>query len=239
MLMATPDPDISARLLKDFMRRGKRMFFARIGDGAVECISRKWRHPFTADRERYTPALSDAMLLAIAALRGGKETVIWGDWRTAVGGSAPTYVADWCELVNVPACQLLHYEALLLNRDSDDLVAFYRAVKSDPRHKLIVGAPWNEPAGKMLEAQYLSVRTEDLFEGVADLVVQLKRIRPEMILFGAGMAGLVAVVRYWQYHRFCTCIHLGSALDPLFRSKATRGGQLSHTAARRLMMEFL
>ena len=54
---------------------------------------------------------------------------------------------------------------------------------------------------------------------------------PQVIYFGAGMAVLDPVTRYWRERCDVTCVHLGSALDPLYASRQTRQRQLSRVEA--------
>ena len=226
-------PDISARILGVKLNKGKPFFFARIGDGAVECIRGQGRAGHTCDMEAYSLELGARLNDAVLALRDGGSRVLWGDWRTAVGGSAPTYVEEWAALVDAPNRQLTNYEALLLNRQSRALVAFYATVRYDRRRKVYIG---RDAAGASSLLQCASGITTPmaLTLDIDWLRESIERARPEVILFGAGMGGLCAVVEYWSEHPDVTCIHLGSALDPYFGHRS-RAGQLTQAGAYKLL----
>ena len=77
-----------------------------------------------------------------------------------------------------------------------------------------------------------------MIDEIDKIVSDIEVNRPGILLFGAGLAGLVAAVRYWVKNPDATCIHLGSGLDPLFHGK-TRNGQLSQAKCRELFKEML
>lgn len=224
-------PDQGAETLTAYLRNKIPFFFARIGDGAIECLD--GRKGQTCDGERYSPELAVELRKAIEALKGGGA--IFGDWRTAVAGSEPKYVPEWLELIGADR-ELLNYESLLLMRQSEALVNFYRAVKEDTRRKVNVGRGALETC-KLLGCSRGINTPMTLGEDSAWLLPAIETMHPEVILFGAGMAGLIAVVKYWQAHPGVTCIHLGSALDPLFRQSRQR--QLSTKAAREMFKGLL
>ena len=231
----TPDMDESARILTRMIRDKEPFFYARIGDGAIELLSGK--QGATCDGEVYTPELAGAMREAIRLLYGCPGA-FYGDWSTATNGSAPRYVDQWLRLIDGP---LLHFEALLLNRESEALVDFYRAVREDARRKVVMGPRRIEGANFVLLTAQIGTPINcgmQLLEFMPMMEHELDRLAPELLLFGAGMAGLVAAVRYWAKHPGVTCVHLGSALDPLFHGK-TRNGQLSQAKCREMFKELL
>ena len=66
----------------------------------------------------------------------------------------------------------------------------------------------------------------------------------DVLLWAAGMAGTIPVVRLWEKFPSRTYINLGSAMDPLTRSATepkgyTRSGQLSHARAKEFFRELL
>ena len=222
--------DESAKVLTEVIRaKTKGAFYARIGDGAIELL--QGVRGKTCDGEVYRPELAIEMGRAIGSLKNG-SLVFWGDWRGAVGGSRPKYCDEWEVLVDVKSRILLHYEALLLMRESAELLEFYQAASADRRSKAWVGMASNtKGAMRLLDCGFsVSLGTGGQFENIDIIVAQLEAIRPEVIYFGAGMAGLCAVVKYWQAYPDTVCIHLGSALDPLFTG-TSRGGQLSRGRA--------
>jgi hypothetical protein len=228
-------PDHGARTLAGLIRAKRPFFFARVGDGAIECIRGRGRAAHTCDGEAYTPELAVLLEQAIETLKHAGSLVFWGDWKTATAGSAPTYVKEWESLVDAPSRQFLNYESLLLMRESSALVDFYTAVNQDQRHKLYLGKN-AEMAGMFL---HCNARPNPGFpfhvEADAHYILRLLDAHdPEVILFGAGMRGFAAVVQYWSAHPYVTCIHLGSALDPLFGNKS-RAGQLSQERAREIL----
>lgn len=232
--MGVFDADMGARTLAWRIREKRPFFFVRIGDGAIECLLGRGRATHTCDKEMYTPALAKRLASAIIALKGAGDTVLWGDWRTAVAGSEPTYVPQWVALVNPEVRVRVDYESLLLMRDSAALVEFYQAARDDRRKKLYIGRDAIE-ACHLLKCAKGITTPMGLVADSGWLLETIECARPEVIYFGAGMAGLVSVVEYWDAHRGVTCVHLGSALDPLYREKPTRARQLSCRQASALM----
>lgn len=231
--------DMGARTLAWRIREQKPFFFVRIGDGAIECIRGSGRAGHTCDGEEYNRALAGKLAASISTLRAGGDTVIWGDWRTATAGSAPTYTDEWAKMVDAPNRLRIDYESLLLMRESAALVEFYKSVRNDSRSKLYIGRD-ALAAGDLLRCK--SVFLTPMGMGWREhyhMLKALSAIRPKVVLFGAGMVGLTAVVDYWQGHADVTCIHLGSALDPLYQPRATRAGQLSKEQATNLMEAIL
>lgn len=237
----TPNADKSADLLRLRIEQHISTFFVRIGDGAVECISGSPAH--SCDGEQYTPELADQLRFAITILKMGGPNVLWGDWRTAVAGSKPNYCPEWGKLVDAPRRKLLNYEALLVMRASPSLLAFYKAVSMDRRKKVYIGAAANEGAAAMLNAGFYPLPMRGVFEMREEILEYLRAELPGVILFGAGMGGLIPIVEYWHQHegdfQKPTCIHLGSSLDPVFQQKPTRSRQLPYDVARYFFKEIL
>jgi len=227
----TPDMDESAHLLAELIKSETPFSYWRFGDGAIECMYQQ--QGVTCDGERYREEMGLQLSAAMRSLslHDALERVYWGDWSTAVNGSLPNYVSVWRALVAPDPEQLLHFEALLLNRQSHALHAFYRAVKQDRRRKLIVGAEFNRPAGELLNADYLAVPLHDLYECLPVVAKRIQERHYDVLLFGCGLAGVLPIVAEWQAHPERTFIHLGSALDPLHKGR-TRSGQLGMLQAR-------
>jgi hypothetical protein len=223
--LPTLSADQSARCLRIFLAGRQSFFFARLGDGAIECIGKHRRAGHTCDGEPYTSTLAGDLKNAVTMLIQGNDQVIWGDWRTAVAGSPPTYTGEWEALVDAGRRRLLHYEALYL-RPSIDCVDFYTALRADRRKKLYLGPCGAAMAAQMVGACHLALPVGGLEKHAAWLREAIEAAHPEIILFGAGMAGLAVVARYWFTWRETTCIHIGSALDPLWSLRPTRGGQM-------------
>jgi hypothetical protein len=240
----TGSADEGARYLTTKLLAEDPFFFARVGDGAIECLDKLSFGVHTCDGERYTESLRHVLWFAIRGLRYRAVDVVWGDWATAVAGSQPRYVSRWEAICLDPFYrdELVNYESLLLMRESASLVEFYRAVKFDARRKVLVGSPWVAPAAaKMLRAVPIIVpgRPEDLSGSYAEILNTLVEQDPEVVLFGAGMEGFAAVATYWVQRKGDTVgIHLGSALDPLFKGK-TRNNQLSTPWAKKLFRDLL
>lgn len=217
---------------------GKPFSYWRFGDGALETIYNRLGQ--SCDGERYRQDMGADILRAIGDLQQapGDTLVYFGDWASAVNGSAPKYVDVWRELVKVPPDRLLHFEAVLLNRRTTELLDFYKAVKVDPRRKLIVGAEFNRPAGAMLGADYLAVPFVDLYQCIEHVAARIRAVHYDVLLFGAGLAGVIPIVDEWRRHPERTYIHMGSAFDPLFKGR-TRSGQLSTYQARAFLREVI
>lgn len=231
----TPNPDASCAILTQALRDRPPFFFVRIGDGAIECITNPEKG-HTCDGEKYSKDLGEAVFESIVAL-GDSDQVLWGDWQTAVAGSVPNHIAAWKRVIRPVRKQMLNYEALLLMRRSHELLDFYRTLARDPRKVVYVGRN-AEPAARMLHAHFIETPMGMTLDSSDFLAMELDRANPDVVLFGAGMAGLVRVVDYWLGHPNVTCIHLGSALDPL-AGKPTRSRQLSTADARDFLKELL
>lgn len=238
----TPSADASAIILTERIRSHQPTLFLRFGDGAVECIhgpsNPKFNH--TCDGEVYSPALGAYLRLALRAVNGGDtENVFFGDWRTAESpGSKPQRILEWECLIRPNTRKLLHFEALLLMRVSEALLDFYRAVRADRRRKLFVGPACNHGAARMLQADHLVVPDRDLFASTPWIRTQLDRLDPQLVLFGAGMAGNGPVIGHWSEHQDRSYIALGSAMDPLFKGR-TRSNQIRQDQAQKLFKEML
>lgn len=238
--IGTPSADESATILAAKLRAREPFFFVRFGDGAIECMSH--RKGMTCDREPYTEALGAELLVAWLMLKcrsGGR--VLVGDWQSAsFDGSSEhaRYAEEYALMLEGWQPEMLHFESLLLMRESAALVDFYRAVKEDPRKKLFLGPVECGGAAKMLGAEHLPTPMHDLFRHIDRLTHELQRKPFDVLLYGAGMAGNIPAVRSWVAHPERTYINLGSAMDPLFRGKSRRQ-QISPERARVLFKELL
>lgn len=228
----TPDVDDSARLVTELIHNQQPFSFWRFGDGALNCV--RGLQGATCDGEWYNPELGAALDNAMHATRSQYQ----GDWETAVNGSAPQSVAEWKRWMQPTEDKLLHFEALLLNRQSSALLAFYRAVKADKRRKLIVGAHFNRGAGELLNAEYLAVPLQDLWDCINVVAARIAERRYDVLLFGAGLAIVPTIAAEWVAHQERTYIHLGSAFDPYTKGR-TRSGQLTSYQARTFLAELL
>lgn len=224
--------DDAADRLARHLRQGTPFGYWRLGDGAIECMS--GRRACTCDGEWYNQQMGSDVANAIDDISKDSAQLI-GDWETAVNGSDPAHVDKWVKyFAKVPPRRTVHFEALLLNRQTRSLYDFYADVKADPRRKLVMGAEFNRPAAKMLNAEYLAVPLVDLYSCFAAVEKRLQDAEYDVLLFGAGIAGMLLAVGEWRKFPKRTYIHLGSALDPLFKGK-TRSGQLSMAEARKFM----
>ena len=240
----TPSADASAVILTERIRSQQPTFFARFGDGFVECVNGATNPKFnhTCDGEYYSFELGEALLVALDTLNhaDAPESVLWGDWRTAESpGSRPQRTKEWEDLIEPIRRTLLHFEALLLMRMSQPLVDFYRAVRADTRRKLFIGPAANAGAARMLHTDHLIVPDSDLLAVTPGILQRMDMLDPQVVLFGAGMAGNIPVVKHWNEHQDRTYIALGSAFDPLFGRGRTRSNQIRRDQAMALFQEML
>jgi len=235
----TPGPDASAKILAEMVRRRVPFFFIRYGDGAIECIRGLGRGS-TRDGEEYSPALGKLLLDAWNSVIGSPGAVV-GDWRSAsfdARSEYSRYTEEYEQLLGDAHPLLLHFESLLLMRESEELVDFYRAVKEDPRKKLFMGPAGNAGAAAMLGAEFLEVPMTNLLLHTGRLSDELITRDFDVLLYGAGMAGTIPAARCFQKFPQRTFINLGSAMDPLFRG-TTRRQQLTTARARALFAELM
>ncbi|HXI88461.1 MAG TPA: hypothetical protein VNH18_14715 [Bryobacteraceae bacterium] len=233
------DADESARVLTDKIFRQEPFFFVRYGDGALECIN--GHSGCTVDREFYSKELGIELFAAWQHLMHGQHIYV-GDWLSAsfdAGSRYARYETQYAQLIGKASPAWLHFEALLLMRESDALVDFYRAIKADERRKLYMGPEGNAGAARMLGATHLITPMQGLFEECESLFLKLADFYEfDVLLYGAGMAGHIPVVKCWQRFPERTYINLGSALDPLFRGRSRRQ-QITPERARILFKDLL
>jgi hypothetical protein len=230
------DADQSAAVLTGELRRERPFVFIRYGDGALECIFRGRGH--TCDGEEYSTELGNALMNGwkslMAGVNGGR-TVYVGDWRSA-SFSGPDdqsrYEKEYQWLIGKAEPKWLHFEALLLMRESSALFEFYRAVKEDSRRKLYMGPASHAKAAKMMGAAHLVTPMGGLFRQWTSLQEKLFDLQFDVLLYGAGMAGSLPVISCWDLFPDRTYINLGSAFDPLCLERKTRRQQVSPVRAR-------
>lgn len=230
--------DESAACLTDQIIRAIPFYYIRYGDGALECIA--GRHGGTCDGEIYSDRLAVDLLLSWRLLmRQYGQLVFAGDWQSASHTSESTrYAQEWEALADGHEPVWINFEALLLNRRSKPLLDLYRAVRKDTRAKLYMGPAGNAGAAKMLDAEHL-VTPMGLDTDWADRTAEeLSRRQFDVLLYGAGLRGNIPVIRCWEQHPERTYVHLGSALDPLFRGRS-RSQQISPKQAREFFHELL
>jgi hypothetical protein len=117
-------------------------------------------------------------------------------------------------------------------RESEALVDFYRAVREDKRRKLYIGPMGNlSVASDALGCRFMQVPMQNLARYTEPLTEDLLASDFDVLLFGAGMAGNIPVVKCWEKYPERTYISLGSALDPLGRGPS-RKQQISPERAR-------
>lgn len=235
-----PSADESAAILAGLIRDRKPFFFVRFGDGAIECLAGK--QGMTRDGERYSPQLAGGLRLAWQSLMRGKNVYV-GDWLSAsfdASSEHARYADQYAALIGDGQPVYLHFEALLLMRESPVLREFYRAVKQDPRKKLYMGPAENAGAAKLLGAEHLITPMTDLYSHCEKWLTDALLTRDfDVLLYGAGMAGNIPVVHCWEKHPERTFINLGSGLDPLFMNRKTRRQQIHPASARRFLAELL
>jgi hypothetical protein len=133
----------------------------------------------------------------------------------------------------------LHHEALLLHRKSESLQRFYRALRHDPRRKILVGPQRLNNAMAMLniDCQY-EVSATQANEYAVDLAHGLANVEWDILLTCCGRTSKIIAGILGPQFPDRTIIELGSALDPLFVGQ-TRSGQLPMAEARDLLKDLL
>jgi SAM-dependent methyltransferase len=176
---------------------------------------------------------------------GGPQIYI-GDWLSASFGAnrSTEYRAEYDRLIGDANLNFLHFEALLLTRESRELLDFYKAVKADTRRKVYLGPAAHAPAAKMLGCEHVVTPMRDLLACADSIYDKLAGNPFDVLLWAAGMAGTIPVVKLWEAFPGRTYINLGSAMDPLTRSATeprgyTRSGQLTHAQAKAFFHELL
>lgn len=233
--------DVSAQILTNLLKSRRPFFYVRYGDGAIECMNGLGSR--TCDHEWYSPALGRDLREAWESIMKLDLPVV-GDWLSASFQQynvATQYESEYRDLVKHSwflGPLFVHFEALLLNRPSRDVVDFYRAVKQDSRRKVYFGPAECAGAAKMLGAHHVVAPMQKLHDEIGRMEDMLVAHEPDVILYGAGMAGTIPCARLAARWKHLTCINIGSAMDPLFRGQ-TRTQQLSQNAARQLFKELL
>lgn len=226
----TPNEDQSAAALTAALYAHTPFYFIKHGDAFVECINGVGGA--SCDGEVYSAALSDALLASWITLSGSGARLYVGDWRTA-SFSGPEdksrYAAEYAKLMSYAADpRWLHFECLLLMRESPELLGFYRAVRRDGRRKLLLGPAMWSPLADLLRCGFLATPMMPNMVDIAPRIAEeLKRTDFDVLLYGAGMAGHVAVVDCWAAHPARTYINLGSALDPACSRVRSRRQQIA------------
>jgi hypothetical protein len=233
--LPTLDADASCRVLASHMRAHEPFYFIKHGDAFVECVNNIGRG--TCDGELYSNTLRDAALGSWIALSGSSARLYVGDWCTASFSGLhdkSRYAAEYDELMDYAvAPRWLHFECLLLMRETASLLGFYRAVREDMRRKLLLGPMAWQPLADLLRCEFLALPVmPNLIDIAAQIGSELKRRDFDVLLYGAGMAGHVSVVDCWKVHPGRTYINLGSALDPATSRGRTRRQQLAPNRAR-------
>ena len=234
--------DQSCAILAQRIRTREPFFFIRYGDGAIECMSGK--QGGTRDGEVYTDALAHDLLRAWQSLMTGisrGHIVYVGDWLSASFDSSSEgqrYEALYQKLIGTYQPTFLHFESLLLMRESEALVDFYRAVASSPLRKVYMGPYACREAAHLLRAEHLPTPMGGLHQHVGKLSKQLRDLEFDILLYGAGMAGNIAAVTCWEEYPQRTYVNIGSALDTLGLGK-TRMQQLGGDRVHAMFKELL
>ena len=240
--------DESAAFLTAKFESREPFLFLRYGDGALECINGLGRG-VTADGERYSPELAAKMVQAWYKATGAPGTHV-GDWLSASFGSnrSTEYRAEYARLIGDRKLDFLHFEALLLTRTSRELHDFYAAVKADTRRKVYLGPHAHAQAARMLGCEHVITPMKDLLACVDSIYEKLANdpFGFDVLLWAAGMAGTIPVVRLREKFPQRTYINLGSAMDPLnpplLDGKArpyTRSGQMTKAIALEFLKDLL
>ncbi len=238
-LPSTLSADASAALLTAQLVSREPFWFLRWGDGALECLAGMAAH--TCDGEVYTPELAAGLREVWGVASAHAERVLLGDWRSAsflATNQHTRYEEQYEALIADLPFRFVHFEALLLMRESAELVEFYRALREDSRRKAFLGPHACAGAARMLQADHVVTPMRDLLAHVDRLTQALLLGNYEVVIYGAGLAGNIPVARWWERTEHATAIHVGSAMDPLFRG-VTRRQQLRMGPARELFQEML
>ena len=240
-MVTTPNADDSAATLTRDVESRTPFYFIKLGDGAIECVNGYGRG--TCDGERYSNALADGLTGSLKAL-GACGRLYAGDWMTAAFDARTErtrYAAEYADLMSrVPQAVRLDFAALLLMRESDELLGFYRAVREDPRRKLLMGPAAWEPLARTLKCGFLGLPVmPNLFSIAPQVADELKSRDFDVLLYGAGLAGHVMVTDCWSVHRGRTYVNIGSALDPACSRGRTRSQQIAPNRARAFLERLL
>lgn len=221
--------DESADILSEALVRKTPFIFIRFGDGALECISGKTGR--TCDGELYSPELGRELKRAWNLLFT-RPGVYIGDWFSA--SFSPTsphglYEEEYKGLINDARMRgkympnWIHFESLLLMRESTSLIEFYYTVRNDTRKKLLMGPKEWRPAAEILKSDFLEIPVStNLLKHVNEIKLALNGSEFDVLLYGAGMAGNIPIIDLWNSRRDRTYINLGSALDPIYRGQTRR-----------------
>lgn len=232
--------DESATRLTAMLIHREPFYFIRYGDGALECMYKLGKSRQTCDSEAYSDNLGLALLNAWGAAMATPNPIV-GDWLTAsfeVGSAHLQYEGPYKNLIGDRNPGFLHFETLLLHRESPQLFEFYQTIKHHPGRKVFMGPPECAGAARMMGARHVKTPISKLFRCVDRLLLALLAEPFDVLLYGAGMAGNIPAALCAQRFPERTYINLGSAMDPLFRG-TTRLQQLSPAAATKMFKELL
>lgn len=235
--------DQSCMILAQRIRTREPFFFVRYGDGALECMAGK--EGGTRDGEQYSISLGLDLKNAWASLMHGPDVghvVYVGDWLSAsfdTQSEDQRYEAEYQKLIGSARPYFLHFESLLLMRESEALVDFYRAVALSPLRKVYMGPEQCGDAARMLKAKHLPVPMGGLHGSVGILTTLLRQEEFDILLYGAGMAGNIPAIRCWERYPNRTYVNLGSALDPISGLGRTRRQQVDWEQGRRMFKDLL
>ena len=121
LLRSENKADRDAAFLAGKIRKQEPFFYIRFGDGFLECLAGK--RGGTRDGETYSLDLAIDLLWAWDTVLGAPN-VFLGDWQSAsfdAKSEFARYRDQWTGLIGKAKPSLLHFEALLLMRESRDL----------------------------------------------------------------------------------------------------------------------
>jgi hypothetical protein len=230
----TPDADQSAYILTGMLRARDPFYFIKLGDGAIECVNGYGRG--TCDGERYSKELGVELERSWRALASHPNLCV-GDWMTAAFDARTErtrYADEYGRLMaHAVSTRWLAFDALLLMRETDALLGFYRAVQDDPRPKLLMGPREWEPLAELLKCGFLGLPVvPNLFEHRTRIADLLRSRDFDVLLYGAGLAGHIPVIDCWKMFPRRTYVNIGSALDPACMRGRTRSQQITPNRAR-------
>ena len=230
--------DQSAEVLTYRLIGQKPFIFVRYGDGALECIAGKTGG--TCDGELYSKSLAEDLVRCWNLLFTRPEQAVIGNWLSASFDERSVsnrYESEYQALISHASKvsgidpTFVHFEALLLMRDSEELVNFYKAIRNDKRKKLLMGPATWMPAADVLNTAFYGIPViKDLHALKDEIRIGLDIRDFDVLLYGAGMAGNIPVIDHWNANPEKTYINLGSALDPLYRGR-TRKQQLDYSSS--------
>lgn len=228
--------DQTAQLFTAKLRAREPFVHIRFGDADYDWM-RGGNVP-TCDRELFRPEIGEELRHAWNRLWEHPEFYL-GDIATFRTPAAPAICEYAAQLVaQQDPDRLVHTEALLIHRQSQSLVEFYRTLRDDARPKLLVAPDRLMQAGSLLDAFHIIVDETQANARVPETIERIERHPWQVLITACGRASKLIAGELATRYPDRTIVELGSGLDPLFVGR-TRSEQLPRNAARALFRELL